>query len=208
MAAMSIFKKMFSETPGAPRSVKQILVDGGSLTSGDGSPAPRDQLDLLRKAGRFAEQEKLPVTVVFQSEPLRKVGDGEQFEGATVRYVEDADAFTREFVRIAEGLNDCAVVTRGGDLEKECRGKGLTALRDGTFRKALEGGGSRSSGRRRSGGSSRGGSRRSQSRQGDSNEGSNKNRSRSSSNRGKGGSRPPREKEEPKGVEDLIDVVE
>jgi len=123
-----------------------FLLDGSSLLNARPGyrPSPRDMIGLLYRLGRFAEKEKIRVTVIFEGDPLHKAADGDEFQGVTVYYAENpADRRARLSTQIKQAARKGRVTVVCGDeaVEKEAAAAGAQTLRASTFRKAMEIGG-------------------------------------------------------------------
>ena len=119
-----------------------FIVDGNGVLfpRGGGRAGPRDMMDLMRRLGRFAAQEKVGMICAFEAQPLRSAGDGDEFSGVTVYYADNA-------ARMSELMKDLIkrnrssrliVVTADAAVEKQAESAGARPLRPTTFRKVLE----------------------------------------------------------------------
>ncbi len=200
----------------AVRKPRAYIIDAAPLcTAGrsDSGITPGDQINGLRRLSRFVSREKIEATVIFDSEPLRKVGQGEKFDGITVHFtgksVSLADLSAR-LIRQAGGRKEVVFITADRKLEEQVADHGALVMRMSTFRKSLDGGGSRSEEepRRERGGNPR---RRPQgSRDRDRDRDPNRERGRSRERDGERGDNRPRAEKASAGgtVHDLIDVVD
>ena len=173
---------------------EKIVVDGAGMagSSRSESASPKNQLNLLRRVGRYARQEKVPARVVFHTEPLRKVEDRQEFEGAVACFAGTEKGYQKRL--LSEVSGGALLITSDAGLEMAAEGKGIPVMRASTFTKALEG----SAGRGRP--------ERTRPERGS---GPNRNRSRSRNRGGPGPSQQKsREPESSGGVESLIDIVE
>lgn len=123
-----------------------FLLDGSSLLNSRSGyrPSPRDMIGLLYRLGRFAEKEKIRVTVIFEGDPLHKAADGDEFQGVTVYYADSmADRRARLSTQIKQGARKGRLTVVCGDeaTEREAAAAGAQTLRASTFRKAMEIGG-------------------------------------------------------------------
>ena len=131
--------------------------------------------------------------MVFDTEPLRKVADKQEFEGAVACFSGGEKAYQKRL--LSEAGSGTLLITADPSIELAADGKGIPVMRTGTFSKALEGG--QAKGRTDRGRSERGGQNRM------------RNRSRNRSRIGSGEApKKPREPESSGGVESLIDIVE
>ncbi len=206
-----------------------LLVDAASLAAAgpsNGRLSPRDQINILKRLARFGEKEGLEVQAVFEGEALRKIPDGQVFEGVRVFFTgKDAplDPLLQKRLQALGGART-TVVLRSMETEARAVQQGARALRPSTFRKALEtisgngaesGRGSGRSGGERGTPSNRRGGRsgnRPQNRRssqggqgGQSGSGNRRRRPQSSGGKGGGGKDKPKSNDT---VSDLIDLVE
>lgn len=119
-----------------------FVVDGVALLNPRTNyrPTPREMISLLYRLGRFSEKEKVRITVIFDGEPLHKAADGDEFQGVTVYYADNAAGRPERFLGVlkqARGGRVFAVCPDGG-LEKKAMEAGAQPLRTSTFRKAME----------------------------------------------------------------------
>jgi hypothetical protein len=182
----------------------KIVVDGAGMagSSRSESASPKNQLILLRRIGNYAKQEKVPARVVFHTEPLRKVADKQEFEGAVACFAGNEEAYQKRL--LSEVSGGALLITSDAAMELAAEGRGIPVMRVSTFSKVLDGNSSK--GRSDRGRSDRGRSERGEQKSGqDRNRNRNRNRSRSGSGEG------PKRSSEPEstgGVESLIDIVE
>ena len=122
-----------------------FILDGvGVLNIRSGRPSPRDMIGLLYRLGRFAEKEKVRVTVVYEGEALHKAADGDEFQGVTVYYADNASGRRERILEIAKQAarkGRVTVICGDAQMEKDAAAAGAQTLRAGTFRKAMEMGG-------------------------------------------------------------------
>ena len=146
---------------------RTYIVDAATLTADDkgtSQAAPGDQIQLLKNLSRFAEKENISITVAFESEPLRKVGNGDDFGPLKVYFAGTAKAFPALIAKLqkeAQRRTQVMVITSDERLEERCRSTGAVVMRGSTFRKALESVIGKQQGRQGSGGDGRRRSRRS-----------------------------------------------
>lgn len=167
MSLIDTIRSMFSSGGGGNRSARRLyLVDGARILDekAGGKLGPREQIQVLQQLSRFAAQEKVKITAVFEGRPLREVDNGGEFNGVTVFFVEQAAGVQEQIVKLLrkQGASAVVVVTANAALEKSVASQGGITLRASTFRKAFgsNGGGgssdrSRQQNRRRHGGRSR-----------------------------------------------------
>jgi hypothetical protein len=117
---------------------------------------------LLHRLGRFVEREKVEIQTVFEGEPLRRAGDGDEFSGVTVYYAVDGRSLQGEILNLVrkglKGRRHVTAIVQDVGLEKQAQAAGAHVLRCSTFRKVLDGGGDE--GHRPGGGGGGGGPRR------------------------------------------------
>lgn len=143
---MSLFDKimgLFGPKSGAASGAPLMLVlDGAAyLAGGRGRPGPRDLLALLSRLGRFATREKVKITVLFESDPLHRAGDGDELNGVTVYYVASPEERTERLWTLYKQLrrgSRVVVVSADPGLEKRVQAAGGEVLRASTFAKAVE----------------------------------------------------------------------
>jgi hypothetical protein len=169
MSLFSSIKALFGGSGPRPAGQRRYVVDGVDLLGArEGRLFPREMIGLLHRLSRFATKEKIGLQVVFEGEPLRRAGDGDEFNGITVHYAKDRAArpgflldLARKELRQAGAVT---VIASGADLEKQILAAGAQPLRPATFRKALDaalgddrgGGGGRGGDGRGGGGGDRG----------------------------------------------------
>lgn len=187
----------------------KIVVDGAGMagSSRSESASPKNQLILLRRIGNYAKQEKVPARVVFHTEPLRKVADKQEFEGAVACFAGNEEAYQKRL--LSEVGGGTLLITSDAALELAAEGRGIPVMRVSTFSKVLEG--SSSKGRSDRGRSDRGRSERGERGERGSGQDRNRNRNRNRNRSRSGSGEGPKRSSEPEstgGVESLIDIVE
>jgi len=134
---MSLLDKIVSIFSGGGGG-QHYIVDGARLVDErNGSRlGPREQINVMNQLARFAQQEKIRVSVVFEGKVLREVeGDGGEFKGLTVYFVENEAALKERLGKLAR--SGVTVVTAAVN-EEIARSRGARVIRASTFRKALE----------------------------------------------------------------------
>ncbi|MFH0879852.1 MAG: NYN domain-containing protein [Lentisphaerota bacterium] len=142
MSFIDKIRSMFSsEGGGESRSAKRLyLMDAAKILDDKaGRIGPREQLQVLQQLSRFASQEKVRITAVFEGRPLREVENGGEFSGITVYFAEQSSAVQEQIVRLfkKESPRAVVVVTSDAQLEKTVADQGGATLRVSTFRKAM-----------------------------------------------------------------------
>ena len=190
---------------------QMLIIDGPSVFGADNKAlAPRDQVAILHRLSRFNQAEKINAQVLFEGEPLDKVGHGERFDELTVYFAPTADDFLDQVSGLLKqkGSQHITLVSSDRDTEALARKLGVQTLRADTFRRAFDrntGRGRRRRGRSRGGKSDNGSSNDSGSTRKNQ---SQKTKSGSGQRRKRGGNSG-REKVEPRdAVSELIDLVD
>lgn len=203
--------KLFGKTgttTAAPTD-QMVIVDGPSVYgTRQGRLSPKDQISILHRLAKVVTAEKWELCVVFEGEPLRKIGSGDQFEDkVTVFFAPTADDFLDLAVKQAKAAKKrkaVVTITSDKDLTERMLALGVPVLRSTLFRKAFDrlggggGGGNQKPRRRR---------RRNDGEGVDDKEG--KPREKGGSNRRRNSNRNNNAPVKPKdAVSDLIDLVE
>jgi len=158
MSVLSKLMAFWSSKAGNGRGKQLYIIDAAHLSGsgrGQGRLSPREQIQILHKLSRFAEQEGINVQAVFEGKSLREVANGEKFREVTVFFTENSTEIPELLIdlsRRARGRS-AVVVTSNTEVEKKVIALGGSAIRSTTFRKGMEGGG----GGGGDGGNSRGG---------------------------------------------------
>ncbi|MCF7847279.1 MAG: hypothetical protein K9M45_00400 [Kiritimatiellales bacterium] len=123
---------------------KSVVVDGVSfaeVTGTRGRMAPRNQLQMLRRLSRFANREKVGMTVVLCGSPLNKAPGGKKFEGVLIIYSKSEKAHAGCLIKtIKKAGRGAVLVVENKTLEAQAHKSGLDTMRVNTFRKAFEAG--------------------------------------------------------------------
>jgi hypothetical protein len=151
MTPISAIKGFFSTLTGGGGAVSSdaptgqiCVVDGSSLAGGRdaGRLSPRLQIEILKSLSRFCEREDIPVHVFFPSDPLKVVGDNEDFRGITAYFLEAGKSLVdgvHAILSKAGRKSAVVLVTQAPELEAAFGKAGYTLLRPSTFRKCLDG---------------------------------------------------------------------
>lgn len=118
-----------------------LVVDMNGFFSGNGQrerPSPRDQFALLQQVAKFAEKEALSVSVVIDGRPLREAPDGKHFKSVAVYYVEQSGQIGERVLALAGRGRGAVVITQNREIERQARERGVSTLRNATFRKGME----------------------------------------------------------------------
>lgn len=196
-------------------SKQVVVVDGLSLYESvgmGGKIAPRNQLQVLRRLSRFAQQEKIELVAVLSGSPLHKAPNGEKFEDVKVVYSESEEAHPKFLVKTArsQGGSPIVIVSKV-EVESQAIGAGLRTMRMSTFRKAFDVGnlseGGEDGGSGNSGGGS-GGGRGNRERRPPRRRSQNNNNNNSSNAPEKKIEREPRPSSDADAINELIDLVD
>lgn len=153
---MSLWKKLFggasagmgAGASSAPAVRRTYVVDPGVLEAGKGRRerlSPGAQVKLLQRLSRFAKRESVPMAAIFVGKDLRAVQDGGDFQGVTVYFEPEGDAFADRVASVARergrGLR-VTVITDDPRVETAAAAAGADSMRWSTLAKALDPGGS------------------------------------------------------------------
>ena len=181
-----------------------VVIDGVSLNEAlgmKGKVPPRNQLQLLRRLARFADREKVAMTVVLTGAPLHKAPAGKKFEGITVTYTKSPETHAKQVVKVAASCGSGAILVSGNTgTEKAAISQRLKTMRIATFRKAFDTGGGEAEApaRQERSGSERGGRSRPQRRK----------QKQSGGEKQQQPERPPKDTSEADAINELIDLVD
>ena len=94
MSVLSKLMAFWTSKAGGRRGKQLYIIDAAYLSGpgrGHGRLSPREQIQILQRLSRFAEQEGIRVQAVFEGRSLREVSNGEEFRGVTVFFAENGN---------------------------------------------------------------------------------------------------------------------
>lgn len=121
------------------------LVDGNNVMAqrvGWHRDKPGARRRLMDEVARFAQINRLSVTVVFDGAPEPHFADGASYRGVRIFYAErgsNADERIKRLVEESRERRTLWVVTSDRELSDYVRRCGARVLRSGDFRKRIEG---------------------------------------------------------------------
>lgn len=141
---MSVLSKLIAFCTG--NAGKKVYIIDAAQLSGPGRPGgrlgPRDQIQILQRLSRFAEQEGIGVKAAFEGKSLREVANGEDFGKVTVFFAEQSKDLTDLLIDLYKRAGNSAVmVTSNPAVERAVQEVGGSTIRAMTFRKGMDGGG-------------------------------------------------------------------
>jgi hypothetical protein len=142
MSFIDALKRLFAGAE--TRRTNLYVVDASRLTGSSARLSPRDQIDIMKRIGRFAEREGLEVHTLFEGKPLRVADHGESFNGVTVYYTGDNGSRENLALKhVRRGLRGGGCVFISGDpaLSARAEAAGAQLLSSSTFRKVVDAGG-------------------------------------------------------------------
>lgn len=139
MSLLNMFGQLFG-TGTVARESRVYIVDGTGMEGGQKRQAPRNQLDILRRVSRFAQREKIKVHIAFSGTELRQIGNGDEYEGVTVRFTGKDGTIDELVLQLFRqfGRRASLVLTSKRELEEAIHSKNGNTMRLETFRKALD----------------------------------------------------------------------
>ena len=145
MSVLSKLMAFWTSKAGGRRGKQLYIIDAAYLSGpgrGHGRLSPREQIQILQRLSRFAEQEGIRVQAVFEGRSLREVSNGEEFRGVTVFFAENGNEIPDLLMHLSRraGSGSAVVVTSNTEVEKQVIAKGGSAIRAATFRKGMDGG--------------------------------------------------------------------
>jgi len=145
MSVLSKLMAFWTSKAGGRRGKQLYIIDAAYLSGpgrGHGRLSPREQIQILQRLSRFAEQEGIRVQAVFEGRSLREVSNGEEFRGVTVFFAENGNEIPDLLMDLSRraGSGSAVVVTSNTEVEKQVIAKGGSAIRAATFRKGMDGG--------------------------------------------------------------------
>jgi hypothetical protein len=160
---MSMWKKIFGisatgggvvagATPATAGGRRTYVVDPAGSDGGKGRRErlpPGAQVKLLQRLARFAKRESLPMAAVFVGKELRAVQDGGDFQGVTVYFAPETEAFPARVASVVRERGRGAqvtVITDDPQVEGAAAAAGAALMRWSTLAKAVDQGGGGSGG--------------------------------------------------------------
>jgi len=145
------FKDIVAKIIGGGQTKEKLyVVDASRLRDNRrGRLAPREQISILQRLARFAEQEKLAIEAILEGQPLRVADDGADFNGIKVYYTGkkwQIDELILRHIKQKLRTKEVTVITAETELIARVEAAGGKVMRASTFRKVLEGAGEDGSG--------------------------------------------------------------
>ncbi len=137
------FKEIIARLSMAGKAKEKLfIIDANRLKdSSKGRLPPHEQIVILKRLARFAEQEKIAIHAVLEGQPLRVAEDGSTFNGIRVYYTgkkfEANELILRRFQQ-KKRTRDVTVITSDPTLISGIQEAGGKVMRGSTFRKALD----------------------------------------------------------------------
>lgn len=119
------------------------LVDGNNVMAqrvGWHRDKPKARRGLMDELARFAQGQRVRVSVVFDGAPEQHFGDGASYKGVRVFYAErgsNADERIKQMVENARERRTLIIVTSDRELADYVRRCGAQVVRSGEFRKKM-----------------------------------------------------------------------
>lgn len=127
-----------------PQIFMSYLIDGNNVMAqrvGWHRDKPGARRKLLDEVAKFAQMNRISVTVVFDGAPEQHVADGSSYRGVRVFYAErgsNADERIKRLVEESRERRTLWVVTSDRELSDYVRRCGARIIRSGDFRKRIE----------------------------------------------------------------------